>query len=287
MAGRRTPHDALTRASIVGCAALLMGGLCAGGARAQDAEPDGGSAPDGGVPQGSVPQRSAPDGGTAIPTLPAPTLEEPPPGPPEPLPEPEEEEPPVILHRISLGDHPEWEIEEGQELPRDVAFEVPGDARTQQQSGQIRLPSEDEQEPPPTFGVGLGAGFARLLGAVPFDYLRLEQRFEARIPEFPALRVGAAVTEMINDQYYLVGGGARLGLGATWCDAGWVACEGVAIVQPGVMGGDILGVRFDLHAGLDLRFHFRGLLELSVSGGYSLLGETSLFHVGGEGAIVF
>lgn len=270
MAGRGL-DDALTRARIQRAALLCCLCLIPGLARAQDATPEEG----------------APEEGTP-PALPAPTLEEPPPGPPEPLPEPEEEEEqPEILHRISVGDHPEWEIEEGEEVPRDISFEVPGDTRTHTPSGQIQLPSDEEPSVPPTFGLGVGAGFARLLGAIPFDYFLLNQRFEARIPDFPALHLGAAVSEMFNDGDYLVGGGARIGLGATWCDAGWVVCEGIATIQPGVMGGPMLGVRFDLHAELDLRFHFRGLLELGVVGGYSLLGETSLLQVGGEAAIVF
>lgn len=218
------------------------------------------------------------------PVLPTVTLPDEPP--PEPVAaEPEEE--PAILHRIGLGDHPDWENES--EAAPDVAFEVPGDQRTNAPTPQPRTQLEgvDLEEGPALFSVAVAGGYARLLATQPLDFFRLEERFEARIPAFPVLRVGVGASQMIATDGYLIGGGPRIGLGAYFCGASWIQCEGVANVQPGVMGGSHLGVRFDLNASLDLRFLLARLVELSLGGGYSLLQELSLFHLTGQVGLVF
>ena len=220
------------------------------------------------------------------PALPAPTLEEEEPlAPPEPTTAPEEEAPEILAH-IGPGDHPEWDENESGALPRDVSFEVPGDTRYASGASV----GVDPQEPLPPFVVAVGAGFARLLGVVPIDYFRLEERFEATIPDFPTLRLGAAATQMFgSDGNYIVGGGARIGMGAVVCDdGGGLQCEGVIFVQPGFLTGQ-LGTRFDLNASLSFRLIVERLIELAVDGGYSLGidGNASLFHVTGQAGFVF
>ena len=84
------------------------------------------------TPAAAVAQESEP--AAPVVELPAPTLEEEEPvAPPEPLPAPEEEEEsPQILSHIGIGDHPEWEEDNEAEVPRDIPFEGPGDARSSQ-----------------------------------------------------------------------------------------------------------------------------------------------------------
>lgn len=220
------------------------------------------------------------------PPLPTPTLDEEPVL-TEPLPEPEPEPQGRILYRIGPGMHPEWEEDDRREapLPPDIAFEIPNDARTT--GAPMRLPIEDTTPEARTFGVSLGAGFARLLGTEPVDFFRVEQRFHARVPGMDFLYLGAAASQMFGDNAVLGGGGARIGFGATFCGAREIRCEGVAFVQPGVLAGDLLGARFDLHAALEARFLFPPMLELGVSGGYSFLGGASMFHVTAMGGLAF
>lgn len=261
--------------------ALAMGGAARVAAQEASADTEDAAAEE------TAPEEAAP---AAPPTaLPPPTLEEEEPiAPAEPQPAPEPEQP-VILHRIGTGDHPEWE-DEG-ELPRDIAFETPGDQRvaTNQQAPapQAQLPAAAPDVAPRTFELGVAGGYARLLAAEAIDLVRVEERFEARLPELEVLRLGVGATQMFSDTRFFVGGGVRIGFGAFFCEAGWVQCEGVATVQPGVLYGDILGVRFDLNASLDLRFLIEHLVELSIGGGYSLLGELSLLHVTGQVGFVF
>lgn len=219
--------------------------------------------------------------------LPAPTLQgEEPLAPAEPTAAPEEEAPQILMH-IGSGDHPEWADEPSGELPRDIGFEVPGDAR-QVTGGAV--PGVNAREPLPPFVVTIGAGFARLLAVTPIDFFRLEERFEATVPDFPTLRLGAAATQMFGDNdNYVVGGGARIGMGTTVCDdGGGLQCEGVIFVQPGFLSGQ-LGTRFDLNASLSLRVILERLFELAIDGGYSLQidGDASLFHVTGQAGFVF
>jgi len=238
---------------------------------------------------------AAPPGG-APPVLPAPTLEEEEPiAPAEPLPEapPTEEEQrrPQILEHIGTGDHPEWEDDEDAELPRDYAFEVPSDQRsnnnTPENPQNPQLISVDEEQEVPPFHLGVGGGWARLLAAVPLDFFRLEERFEARIPDFPELRLGGAAWQMIGDDSYVVGGGLRVGMGVRICDGGGVVCEGLVYVQPGFAAGRT-GTRFDLHAGLSLRLVLDRLGLVSIDGAYSLLLESSsIVMLGGAAGFVF
>jgi len=230
---------------------------------------------------------AAPEEPTEAPALPAPTLEgEEPVAPAEPTTAPELEEPQILMH-IGSGDHPEWEDQTAENVPRDIGFEVPGDARPEP-GGAVQ--GVNPQEPLPPFTLAVGAGFARLLGVVPFDFFRLEERFEATIPDFPQLRLGAAATQMFgSDGNYIVGGGARIGMGTTLCDdGGGLQCEGAIFVQPGFLTGQV-GTRFDLNASLGLRLILERLVALAVDGGYSLEidGNASLFHVTGQAGFVF
>jgi len=223
--------------------------------------------------------------------LPPPTLEEETPAlPPEPLPEPPAEEgESQILLRIGPGDHPEWEGSEP--APRDIPFETPGDARSNQatpdnpQGGQIY--GTDPEEPLPPFVLAAGAGYARFLASMPVDFFRIEERFEATIPDFPTFRLGAAASQMFGANGYLVGGGVRLGLGVPLCDAGDFVCDGVAYVQPGFLAG-LIGARFDLAALLSLRLILVRTVQVAVEGGYSLLFDgASLLYVTGSAGFVF
>jgi len=229
-----------------------------------------------------------------VPVLPAPTLEEEEPiAPPEPLPpEPEEEEgQPQILEHIGPGDHPEWEDGEDGDVPRDYAFEVPGDQRsnvTQPGNPQApQFPSVDEEQEVGPFHLGVGGGWARLLAGIPLDFFRAEERFEAMVPDFETLRLGAAAWQMVAEDRFVVGGGVRIGLGVRICDGAGVICEGSVFFQPGFAAG-LTGPRFDLHAGLSLRLILGQLGLLSIDGGYSLLIEgNSIVHLGGTAGLVF
>ncbi len=226
--------------------------------------------------------------------LPPPTLvEETPALPPEPLPEPPEEEgESQILLRIGPGDHPEWEGSET--APRDIPFETPGDLRTtedlRQSAPGVRLDSTDpepDERPLPPFVLAAGAGYARFLSTEPIDFFRVEERFEATIPEFTTLRLGASASQMFGENGYIVGGGVRLGLGVPFCRNADLVCEGVAYVQPGFLAG-LTGPRFDLDALLSLRLILARTVQVAAEGGYSLLFDgNSLLHVTGAAGFVF
>ena len=240
---------------------------------------------------------SAQDEGEAPPpTLPPPTLSpeemDPPPEPlegeevPEP-PEEEEGETEILMH-IGTGDHPEWEEENAREVPRDVAFEVPGDARTGQGVGASSVSIDEERfGEPREFALGAGVSWARLISATEIDFLRVDQRFDWRVPDFPALRLGIGASQSFAANQWLVGGGLRAGLGTYFCESRLVRCEIVAVVQPGVLGGDVLGPRFDLHAALEAHFDFAGVFGAWVTGGFSQLGTESMVHLGGVAAFLF
>jgi len=134
------------------------------------------------------------------PDLPAPTLEGAEPiGSAEPLPEmTSEPEQPTILEHIGTGDHPEWESDDDGELPHDISFETPGDPRstvtTPTSSGPGAHGTQPEEEPPP-YVLAAGAGFAQYLtvgGSL--DFFRVEERFEATIPELSGIRLGLAAS---------------------------------------------------------------------------------------------
>lgn len=222
-------------------------------------------------------EAAEPEDGAPGPTapLPPPTLEEEEPvAPLEPLPAPEEEErEPQILTRIGPGQHPEWEDDADEEPPRDIAFETPGDLRSSQATATnrpgLRFDGQEPEEPTPPFVLAVGAGWARYLSTVALDFFRIEERFEATIPDFPILRIGAGAAQMFNENGYLVGGGVRLGLGTPFCDLGGVTCDGVAYVQPGFLAG-LSGPRFDLDALLSVRINVERVFQLALEGGYSL-----------------
>lgn len=204
----------------------------------------------------------------------------------------DEAEPPErvpILERIGPSRRAAREDEEQDtaeapgRLPDDIAFVVPGDLRTREARGA--LPAA-EPPPPPTFLVSLGAGFTRQLANVAVDYLRLEQSFEARIPELLDLRVGLGVAELISDDLFVFEIGPRVGLGAGFCNERALRCEGVVQVQPGVAAG-YLGVAFDLHARLELRLLIERVVELSAHGAFSLIGGTTFVGAGGNVGIAF
>lgn len=242
--------------------------------------------------------------------LPAPTLPDEPELPP-PAEEAEEEGPNrEVLFRMTRD-------EDDDPLPPDVAFETPGDLRTSSATqGQLppilqgrAAPRDDDDDDdddgltdapwtPPAFVVAAGAGWTRLLIAErPIDYVRFEQRFEARIPDFDAVKLGVGVAELYSNQADVEGGtprervmieaGVRVGMGFFFCEASWVRCEGQITLQPGVIAGEPLGVQFDLHAGLELRFLFENLVQVSAGAAYSLVGTTSLVHATGLIGIVF
>ncbi|GAB5549452.1 MAG: hypothetical protein SangKO_092120 [Sandaracinaceae bacterium] len=212
---------------------------------------------------------------------------DPPPEPLEPPPEEEEGEP-QILYRIRTGDHPEWEEENARQVPRDVSFEVPGDARTGTGVGAEATAIDEERFGEPSeFAIGAGVSWARLLTSVDIDFVRVEERFDWRIPDFGQMRLGLSASQSFAANQYLVGGGLRAGLGAYFCETRLVRCEIVAVVQPGVLAGDVLGARFDLHGSLEAHFDFDGVFGAWVEGGFSILGTESMFQVGGVAAILF
>lgn len=266
--------------SLATCLALLC---LTATARAQEA------APDEDVASEAAPAEEAP------PELPPPTLEgEEPVAPPEPLPVApgEEESQPQILTRIGPGQHPDWEEDEdGESVPRDIPFETPGDMRSSQgtaehpQGGQIY--STDPEVPSPPFVLAAGAGFARFLAATPLDFFRIDERFEATIPDFATFRIGASATQMIGENGFLVGGGVRLGLGVPLCDTGDVICDGVVYVQPGFMAG-LTGPRFDLNALMSLRLNLFHVAQVAVEGGYSFIADAgNLLFVTGSAGVLF
>ncbi|MFK7984960.1 MAG: hypothetical protein AB8I08_02940 [Sandaracinaceae bacterium] len=242
--------------------------------------------------------------------LPAPTLPDPEPiAPPEPETEPEEEEGPdaEILFRISRDENEEA-------LPSDVGFETPGDLRTESAvQGQVPSilqgtpppreaspdPDGEEDEPlqdpealPPTFAIAAGGGWSRwLTPSGERDYARIEERFEVRVPDFEALRIGAGAAQLIGlgdeESDLLFEGGVRVAFGFFFCRERWIRCEGTIAVQPGVIGGDLLGASFDLNAGLDLRFLIEEWVEVSLGAAYSLVGTTSFLHAAGLVGVTF
>ena len=259
-----------------------------GDGAASDGAANDGAVSDGAVSDGAVSDGAAGDGAASdgaasdgAAPLPAPTLEDPEPvASPEPLPEPVEEAPEPdgeVLFRLSGDDAPP--------PPRDVAFEVPGDQRTSTESATVPT-SAPPETPVPPFAIAAGVGWARIDGAVPVDMVRIEQRFDARVPDFESLRLGVGVAEMFG-QELLVEAGVRAGLGTYFCSDSWVHCEIAATLQLGVAAGDALGVEFDLHGELELRFLLEHILELTAVGGYSLIGPRSLFHATGVVGIVF
>lgn len=223
-----------------------------------------------------------------LPALPPPTLDEAEPVVPAP---PEGSQPQILLH-IGPGDHPEWETDADEpELPRDIAFEIvpASDHRlmTNMVGGQVY--GVDPEEPVPPFVVTVGAGYARFLGPVPVDFFRIEQRFEARVPGFETLRLGASAAQMIGENGYIVGGGVRIGMAVSLCENGTaLLCEGVVIVQPGFLTG-LIGTRFDLNASVSFRVIVERLVQLAIDGGYSLGfgGNGALLHLTGQAGFVF
>jgi hypothetical protein len=243
------------------------------------------------------------------PPLPAPELPDEEPAEPD---EAEPEEPPRVLMRIRRGQvDDDLAVEEEPEyVERDVARPIPGDLRTAGQTSAVTLP-ESEQGPPRAsvseaparapqprpFSISAGVSFARLLAGTR-DFVMIQERFEALLPEFPALRLGVGVSQLYAcrsgttgtpsecELNFVFKGGPRVGLGVHLFDLGLLSCDGVVSVQPGIMFGDI-GTYFDLHADLDVRFIFGRDFEVDLTGGFSLIGETSFLEIGGLLAIPF
>lgn len=224
------------------------------------------------------------------PALPAPTLEEEEPAlPVEPVPE----QPPAerqILVRV--GGRPsdrlpgeEEDEEEEAALPDDVSFVVPGDLRTRDGAqGRLRLPGQTPP-PPPLYSVAVGAGWSRMLAAEAIDYLRLEQRFEARIDVAPEFRLGAGVAELIGSTV-LVEIGPRVGFGASFCNEPDLTCEAVILVQPGIIAGENR-THFDLHATLDLRLLVARIFMPAITGGLSFFGGVTVVSLSGQVGLAF
>ena len=217
--------------------------------------------------------------------LPAPTLDDPPPiAPDEPLPSDPDPQPEILTH-IGTGDHSEPE-----ELPADIAFEVPGDARSTNSTPEHRpgleLRDQEPDEPLPPFLLSATAGFARFLGPSTLDFVRIEEHFEWTIPEFPVLRIGVGASQSLSGDRYVVGGGARIGMGVPFCHERRLTCEGAVFVQPGFLAG-LTGLVFDLNASLTLRLVIGSAFVIEANGGYSFLGAGSLLHVTGGLGVVF
>lgn len=220
------------------------------------------------------------------PVLPAPTLDEEPVQPAEPAGEEPAAERQIL---VRVGGRPaaplpgddEEAAPEGEPLPDDVAFVVPGDMRRREGAqGRLQLPGQSPPPPPP-FSVAAGAGFTRHLATEAIDYLRLEQRFEARIDEAPEFRFGVGVAELIGPEV-LVQAGPRVGFGATFCNEPDLACEAVILFQPGIIAGENR-FDFDLTAMLDLRLLVGRIFLPSISGGFSFFGATMVSLAGHVG----
>lgn len=248
---------------------------------------DAGSEPGAEGEPGSEPEPGAE--GEPVP-LPPPQLEDPD-LPSEPAPEEPEEEPDgqtrLLLH-IGGEPPPDPPPERGTVTNQvtDVPFVVPDDQR--QIGGLSAAPRPEEEEPlePPWFEIGAGAGWSRLLANMAIDYLWLEQRFELRIPDLPALRVGVGAAEHWRPEGLIFEIGPRIGYGVYIFDDRDVLMEAVIHVQPGFATGD-LGSVFDLAAALDVRLQVPRWFELSASIGYALVGTSSILKLGGSLALTF
>jgi hypothetical protein len=203
--------------------------------------------------------------------------------PPAPAPEPD------LRLRVRAGQLEDglFEDEEADEdpLPRNVPAEMTNEVAS------VDAARAPEAEPAPgrrwaPFAVAAGVSWARLLSAMAYDFVSIHQRFEARVPGFEALRLGAGISELISDSRWMIIGGARIGLGAVLFDLGWLAGEAIVSAQLGVAGGD-LGVYFDLRGTLDVRFLLASVIEIGATGGIDFLGETTMIEVGGLFAIPF
>lgn len=223
------------------------------------------------------------------PALPPPTLPDEdlawPSAPPPSEPEPQRQ----ILVRV--GGRPSQRLpspdeeEESEPLPDDVSFVVPGDLRTREGGqGRLRLPGQ-ATSPPPLYSVAVGAGWSRLLTAEALDHLRLEQRWEARLDVAPEFRWGVAVAELFGPTF-LVEVGPRVGFGASFCNEPDFTCEGVILVQPGVIAGENVA-DFDLHASLDLRMLVARVFMPAITGGLSFFGGVTMVSVSGQVGLAF
>ncbi len=171
--------------------------------------------------------------------------------------------------------------------PTDVPFAVPGDQRLS--PGGMSAPPRPEDEPrqPPLFEIGATVGWSRLLADMALDYIYVEERFEMRLADLPDLRLGiAAAQHFRGNEGFIFEGGLRVGYGVYFFDDRDAMAEAVVWVQPGYAGGDV-GHSFDLAAALEARLQLGGWLEISVQGGFSLIGNTPLTKLGGGLAITF
>lgn len=191
----------------------------------------------------------------------------------EPSVAPEEPPTPPILERIG----PLHRLQPQGELTPDVAVTLPQRAERDPEDARrtLTLPGQ-AATPPPLFELAAGGGLTwRLANPGPIHYLRLDQRFEARIPDLPDFFLGAGVAELFelgSLSRVIVEAGPRFGLRTTFCEIDLVRCEGVAHVQPGIAFG-ALGAHFDLQAGLDARFLFKRVFLLSAGGDISFIGS--------------
>lgn len=263
-------------------ACVLVSSLCVATARAQDRDLE----------------REASEEPAPLPEIETVPLPEPEPEPDEVEPDHEERSarPPLpILERVGGRPH---RAEDGERratagtesAPPDVAFVVPmgpqgaaGDLRAN--TSNLRLPGQNTQPAPP-YGISAAAGFTRQLAMEPIDYVRVEERFEARIPGFSELRLGVGSAQMINSQYFVIEAGPRVGMGAYFCDTPEMKCEGIIDLQPGVAFGSF-GVLFDLNASLDLRLQIERVFEVGVSGAFSFIGDGTFLSLGGMLGVTF
>lgn len=227
-------------------------------------------------------------------TLPAPDGDAPPAA---PQPPPPEEAGPPILEPIGPGGQPGLPEADPGPVPPDVPFVVPGDIRVDQ--GVTMMPptvsppappdADASESPPPTpplvsLGVAVGPGL---------QFVGLEQAFvhllevlEFHIPELDAIRVGVGAGQWLGETV-VVAFGPRAGLGATFCQAGNLRCEGILMVQPGVAFGGGLGTQFDLYLSMDIRFWLDELIAIGVIGGVSRISNISLAHASGVAGLAF
>ncbi len=228
------------------------------------------------------------------PVLPATTLELE--GEPEPAPEPER--PRTILYRVGgrpgdrLPGEEEGEQEGEQPLPDDVAFVLPsasGDAvgdlrRRDGAQGRLRLPGQTPP-PPPLYTLAIGAGFSRMLATEAIDYLRLEQRFEARLESAQEFRFGVGVAEMIGIDV-LVEAGPRVGFGATFCNEAELTCEAVIDLQPGILVGENR-LAFDIAATLNVHLLVARIFQPSIHGTFSFFDGITMVSLTGQLGLSF
>ncbi len=173
-------------------------------------------------------------------------------------------------------------------LPNDTPFLIPGDLRNQQNIGSPLPGQEPESAPPYLLAVSGGVTHWLAPGtATGLNFARIEERFEARLPELGGFLFGAGAAQIFNfNSQIAMEVGPRVGWGAYFCDERDVKCEGAVHIQPGIAFG-FLGVQFDLHADLDVRLLLWRVLQVGITGGYSFIGGGNFLNLTGMVGVMF